>query len=194
MSDPNRPARLNRGLLVALGIVLLAAGAFTLLTGLGVLHVLRPDATLVVRGVRTQPWVPYVVAAAAIVLGLLCLRWLAAQGIRRPRTGTWRMEDDPERGTTLLAANTATAPLVADIQTYHGVHTANAWLCGDRDTPLLRLTVAAEPEADLPALRERIATHAVFRLRQALELPALPTSVQFRIAPGKPTRHRTEVS
>ncbi|HEY0807423.1 MAG TPA: alkaline shock response membrane anchor protein AmaP, partial [Pseudonocardiaceae bacterium] len=100
MSDPNRPARLNRGLLVLIALVLIATGTFTLATGLGVLNVLHPAAALVPTGAPAPPWVPYAATALAILLGLLCLRWLTAQAMRRPKTGTWRWARDPDRGVT----------------------------------------------------------------------------------------------
>jgi hypothetical protein len=177
----NRPARLNRGLLVTIGVLLLAAGAFALLTGLGVLHLLSSADALVPAGVRPLSWTPYVATAAAVVLGLLCLRWLVAQPARRPKTTVWRLENDPDRGSTRLAAAAATEPLVTDIEGYHDVTAAVATLTGDPTTPVLHLTVAADAETDLAALRRRIVDHAVARLCEALELTDLDTRIQFQL-------------
>ena len=47
MTSLNRPARLNRTLLALSGLVLIAAGVFTLLTHSGRLTVLRPESALV---------------------------------------------------------------------------------------------------------------------------------------------------
>ena len=68
---------------------------------------------------------------------------------------------------------TAAAPLAAEIETYPGVHAASARLAGGRDRPVLHLTVATEDRADIAALRERIDTEALPRLRQALDLDHL---------------------
>jgi hypothetical protein len=182
MNNPNRPARLNRGLLILIALVLIAAGAFTLGTGLGMLHVQRPTAALIPTTAPPQPWVPYAVTALAILLGLLCIRWLIAQTMRRPKTGTWRWARDPDRGVTYLAPDTATVPLLAELHAYPGVTTAAAWLSGNRHTPRLHLAVTAEPDADLSALRHQIAGHALTRFRHALELGNLPTTIQFRLA------------
>jgi hypothetical protein len=182
MSNLNRPARLNRGLLILIGLVLIAAGAFTLGTGLGVLHLQRPASALIPTTAPPQPWVPYAVTALAILLGLLCLRWLTAQTMQRPKTGTWRWARDPDHGVTHLAADTATVPLLTDLHAYPGVTAATAWLSGNRHTPRLHLAITTEPDADLAALRHQIAEHALVRLRHALELSDLPTTIQFHLA------------
>ena len=41
MASPNRPARLNRALLLLVSVILLAAAAFILLTAFGALTLLR---------------------------------------------------------------------------------------------------------------------------------------------------------
>lgn len=181
MSAANRPARLNRSLLATVGVLLVAGGAFVLLTGTGVLHVLPEDAALVTTTAAPLDWVPYVATAAAIVLGLLCLRWLVAQGLRRPRTGTWSLAAESAQGSTKLAADVATDPLVADIRGYEGVSGASASLTGGRVSPMLYVTVAADPDVDLGGLRRRIGEHAIARLRQALELDQLPARIQFQL-------------
>jgi hypothetical protein len=181
MSAPNRPARLNRSLLAVIGVLLLAGGAFVLLTGLGVLHVRPAAAALVTTSAQPLDWVPYIATVAAIVLGLLCLRWLAAQGLRRPKTGTWHLARDRDHGDTRLSAAIATDPLVTDIEGYPGVSGASASLTGGRANPRLYVTVAADPEVDLGSLRGQIAEHAVGRLRQALELDHLPAQIQFQL-------------
>jgi hypothetical protein len=179
MSGQNRPAAVNRTLLALIGLVLLAAGALTLGTAYGVLHRLPASRTLIPDNVRLASWVPYVVVIAAIVLGLLCLWWLAAQGRRRPKTGTWRLADDPEQGVTVLSAATAVDPLTADIDEYPGVRATGAWLSGASTQPRLLLRVRTEPETNLTELRQEIATHALPRLCQALDLDHLATTIHF---------------
>jgi membrane protein implicated in regulation of membrane protease activity len=182
MTGLNRPARLNRGLLIVFGIVLLAAGAFAVTTHFGVLTVVREDSALI-PAIGTPPtWVFYVVAAVAIVLGLLLVRWLAAQLARKPKTHTWRFESDPDRGRTALAASTAADPFVGEIKTYQGVHGAHATLAGTKDAPAVALVISVEQDGDLTAIRHRIDTEGLPRLRQALDLEALPASVEFRFS------------
>ncbi|MGH3436302.1 MAG: alkaline shock response membrane anchor protein AmaP [Sciscionella sp.] len=179
MSSPNRPARLNRGLLILVGVVLLAAGAFSVTTNLGVLHLLPNHDPLLPQHIRLASWVRYLAASVAILLGLGCLRWLVAQGFRRPKTGGWRMETTDDHGITSLDAALVADPLTTDVESYQGVRAAAAWLTGHRRDPTLHLIVRTEHDAELTAIRGQIETHAVPRLCQALDLDALPATVRF---------------
>ncbi|WP_439657610.1 alkaline shock response membrane anchor protein AmaP [Lentzea sp. HUAS TT2] len=182
MTNLNRPARLNRTLLGLFGTVLLAAGTFTVLTHFGRLTVLKPDSALVPATGTPPTWALYVTAAAAVVLGLLLLRWLLAQLSRKPKTRTWRFEADPGTGRTELAASTAIAPFIDEVRTYPGVAAAHATLAGTHDTPAVALVVSAAQDGDLTAIRHRLDTEGLPRLRQALDLDALPVTVEFRFS------------
>ncbi|MEU4518864.1 hypothetical protein AB0F52_09100 [Amycolatopsis sp. NPDC024027] len=67
-------------------------------------------------------------------MGLLLLRWPAAQPARQPKTHTWRFEAEPDRGRTELAAATAVAPFLAEVEAYPGVQAAHATLADIRKT------------------------------------------------------------
>ncbi|RSN29386.1 alkaline shock response membrane anchor protein AmaP [Amycolatopsis sp. WAC 01416] len=180
MTDLNRPARLNRTLLVLTGLVLLAGGVFAVGTHFGRIPPLDPGATLV-PGTATPPgWVWYAVAGGAVVVGLLVLRWLIAQPVRKPKSHTWRFGQDT--GQTTLAASTAVDPFTAEVATYPGVHAAHATLGGTQDAPVLAAVLSAEQDGDLAAIRERITTEGLPRLRQALDLDELPTTIEFRFS------------
>jgi hypothetical protein len=186
----NRPARLNRTLLALVGLVLLAAGGFAVATHFGKLTLLASDAPLT-PGTATPPtWVWYVAAVVAIVLGLLLLRWLAAQLTRKPKTHTWRFETNLDRGRTELAAGTAVAPFLAEVETYPGVHAAHATLAGTHDNPALALVLSAEQDGEPTTIRERIETHGLPRLRQALDLDTLPVTIEFRFTTETGARTR----
>ncbi|TDV48743.1 alkaline shock response membrane anchor protein AmaP [Actinophytocola oryzae] len=179
MSGLNRPAGLNRVVLAVVGAALVAGGGLAATASLGRLSV--DPATPLAPGVDLPPtWVLYVIAAGAVVLGLLCLRWLAAQPARKPRTRTWRLADDPEHGRTELAARIATAPFTADVGTYPGVHKAHADLTGPRHTPTLAVIITTEQGADLTDIRDRLDTHGLPRLRNALDLTSLRVTLEFR--------------
>jgi hypothetical protein len=184
-SSLNRPARLNRALLALTGLALLTIAAFTLLLGMGPLARLWPvfdqRAPLVPSGVHVQFWVPYLVVVLAVVIGLGCVRWLLAQTLRRPPTRTWRLTADSGRGTTHLHTDEAAAAIAADIQAYRGVAKAGATLTGPRAQPELHLLVHTETGTDIGPLRERIATHALPRLRAALEMEHLPAELLLRL-------------
>ncbi|WP_340687778.1 alkaline shock response membrane anchor protein AmaP [Amycolatopsis coloradensis] len=178
MTDLNRPARLNRTLLVLIGLVLLAVGGFALGTHFGRIPLLDPDATLVPGTAMPPGWVWYAVAGVAVVVGLLALRWLIAQPVRKPKSHTWRF--DQEAGQTALAASTAVEPFTAEVATYPGVHAAHATLGGSQDAPVLAVVLSAEQDGDVAAIRERITEEGLPRLRQALDLTELPMTIEFR--------------
>lgn len=184
----NRPAALNRTLLALIGLVLLAAGGFALATHFGRLHVLDPASALVPGSTAPPTWVFYAAIAVAVVLGLLCLRWLTAQAFRRPKTVAWRTEE--AEGATTLDSSTAAAPVAADVEGYDGVRSASAWLTGPREAPALFLIVTTDAEADAGAIRARITEHAVPRLRQALEVDALPVRLEVRLTAKSGARAR----
>lgn len=188
MASLNRPARLNRSLLAFFGLVLIAAGAFAITTSYGWLKILDRDRTLV-PGTQLPPaWVLYVVVVVAVLLGLLCLGWLSAQALRRPKTTTWRWESVVAEGTTRLNGSLATDPFADEVALYPGVESADATLTGTQAAPILTVTVTAGPEADLKVIRNHIADDGVSRLKQALDLEELPTVVEFRFADQPGTR------
>jgi hypothetical protein len=181
MTGLNRPARLNRGGLAVVGVVLVAVGGFAVATHLGMLTIVDPRSALVPGTEAPPTWVLYVVAAVAIIAGVLMVRWLLAQLVRRPKAHTWRLEQDPDRGRTELASSTATIPLVGELTTHTGVRAVHAALAGPREAPVLALVVNLEQDGDLAAVREHLDTHGLPRLRQALDLETLPATVEFRV-------------
>ncbi|WP_031464826.1 hypothetical protein [Sciscionella sediminilitoris] len=188
MNLPNRPARLNRTLLAILGLVLLAAGAFALGTATGVLPLLGKDSELVPRLAVPPEWVSIVVAVVAVLLGLLCLRWIFAQLGRKPANTTLRLEEPESAGSTSLSTSVAVTPLAAEIGAYPGVCKAAARLDGKRSEPVLHLTVSVTHEAPLSAIRERIAGEAVPRLKRALGFERLPVTIEARFRDGSSAR------
>ncbi|MFC4856867.1 alkaline shock response membrane anchor protein AmaP [Actinophytocola glycyrrhizae] len=171
---------MNRVLLAVIGLVLLLAGVFAVVTNTGVLTVVDRGARLA-PGTATPPtWVWYVVAAVGVVAALLALRWLLTQLTPATKTRTWQLEEDPEPGRTELSTSTATAPFVTDVTACPGVHTARAALAGPQESPRLAVVVDIEQDASVAAVREHIGTYALPRLRQALDLDTLPTAVEFR--------------
>ncbi|WP_329787043.1 alkaline shock response membrane anchor protein AmaP [Lentzea sp. DG1S-22] len=173
---------MNRFLLGLLGLVLLVAGGGALAITLG--HVPRVDrGAVLVPGTALPPTgVLWVVAAVAVLLALLCLRWLVAQVPRREVT-SWRWAD--EAGATRLSTSTAVAPFADEVTAYPGVRKVDAELTGPHTAPRLALVVRAHGDADLRDIRRRIDDEGLPRLREALEAPELPTTIEFRIAAAK---------
>ncbi|HEY1916489.1 MAG TPA: hypothetical protein VGH27_13025 [Streptosporangiaceae bacterium] len=183
MSRANRPARLNRGLLGVLGVVALAAGIAGLVIRAGRISAVRASASVLPNQDSPRTWVYYVIAAAAIVLGLLCLRWLLAQLAIKPRARAWQLEHDTSRGHTEVSSGVAVAPFTEEVTAYPGVRAVRATLTGTHRDPALTLTINAAADADLTGIRGQLAAEGLPRLRQSLDLGTLPVSVEFRV-PG----------
>ncbi|MCX4093583.1 alkaline shock response membrane anchor protein AmaP [Nocardia sp. alder85J] len=191
MSRTNRPAALNRAVLGFTGALLLAAGALAVAAHDGRVRWIHADDTLVPGTAAPPTWVLWAVGVAAVLLALLCLRWLSAQLFRMPKSVTWRTGSIEGAGTTVLESSTAAAPVATDIESYRGVRAASAWLAGERTAPELHLLVTAEPTADITELRRTILGHAVTRLCTALEVETMPVSLELDFAEDrKPARVR----
>ena len=188
MASANRPARLNRFLLFVVAVVLLLAAAFALLTGFGVLPLLRRDQAISAPSLSLPTWASWVAVVVAVIIGLLCLRWLLAQTLRSPKTGTWNLASDPSSGATRIDAQTAVDPFVDEIETYPGVHRASAKLSGTSTRPVLHVVIGTEDDADVAELRRRIDSDAMPRLRRALDLTTLPTDVLVRLDDARSAR------
>ncbi|MGF6883675.1 hypothetical protein ABIA39_006776 [Nocardia sp. GAS34] len=185
MTSANRPARLNRALLATFGLLLACVGGLLLAAHFGRLDWVDARAAVVPARPAPPAWVLWTVVACAGLAGLGCLRWLIAQLPRTPRTVRWRARATDSGDSTTLDTATACAPVAADIGAYEGVRSATARLSGTSGGPGLHLVVTAAPDADVAALRDRIRTHAVPRLCQALELETLPVRMELRLTTGR---------
>jgi hypothetical protein len=172
----------NRFLLGLLGLILLIAGAAAVAVHLGFVPRIDRDAVLVAGTALPPTWALVVIAAAAVVIALLCLRWLIAQVPRR-RVAIWRWADDA--GATRITTATAAAPLAEEVTTYPGVRKVEAALTGPHTAPRLALVVRAHGDADLRGIRRRIDDEGLPRLREALDLPGLQATVEFRMTSTK---------
>jgi hypothetical protein len=190
MTTANRPARLNRTLLALTGLVLLAAGGFALATRFEWLRVVDRDGPLIPTPGSPPTWAFYAAAAAAILLGLLCVRWLAAQAFRRPKSGTWRLDSDADVGTTRIDTPIAVRPLTAEVGGYPGVSSVSATLSGPREAAVLHLWVVADSGADLGEIRERVEEYGLPRFRQSLDLEFVTVKIEFRFTAKTGTRAR----
>jgi hypothetical protein len=172
----------NRFLLGLLGLLLLIAGAGAAALHLGLVPRIDRDAALVPGTALPPTWVLVVIAAAAVVVALLCLRWLIAQVPRR-RVATWRWADDA--GATRITTATAAAPFAEEVTSYPGVRKVEAALTGPHTAPRLALVVRAHGDADLRGIRRRIDDEGLPRLREALGTPGLHATVEFRMTASR---------
>ncbi|GAA0579054.1 alkaline shock response membrane anchor protein AmaP [Actinomadura livida] len=185
-----RPAHLNRTGLALTGAVLTVVGGASLARGLGAFGDGRASAPVLTAGARRfaedNAWFWPAVAAAAVLLALLGLAWLLAQG----RTGRLRgleLEPDTGAGGTRLSAKAVSGALETEIGEYPGVQKVRARLIGSSSRPELRLDIAYGRQADPAELRRRVQEEAVPRLRAAVERDSVPTVVRLRLVSGERT-------
>ncbi|GLZ08609.1 hypothetical protein Acsp03_60750 [Actinomadura sp. NBRC 104412] len=180
-------SRINHVGLTLLGLILLAAGVAALARGLGAFGGTAASEPLITGAMRRyaaeQAWFWPVVAACGVVLALLGLLWLMAQG-RSERLPALTLDEDTGEGSTHLSDKAVTKALEDEIAAYPGVRNVSARLLGRSKRPRLRLNVTYGWDADLVALRRRIDEEAVDRLRTALERESLPTVVRLSLVPG----------
>lgn len=177
--------RLNRTLLLVIGLVLLLAGTAGLLTGLGVFGQGRADSPVLGPGLtdfaaEQRYWFWPLVALAALVLGGLALWRLLRQG-RTADIGELELEPDRSRGGTRLPAAALTEAMAAEIETYRGVAGANVRLLGNRTAPRLSLRVRLDGRAAPGEVRQRIETQAVAHAREVLEDDQLPVRLELMV-------------
>ncbi|SEQ64955.1 hypothetical protein SAMN05216188_104167 [Lentzea xinjiangensis] len=170
---------MNRILLGLLGLVLLTAGGTVIAAHLGLVPAVGRDAALVPGTALPPAPVLVAVATAAVVVAVLCLRWLFAQLPRR-EVATWRWADDA--GTTRITTSAAAAPFAEEVTGYPGVRKVEAALTGPRTHPSLALVVRVHGDADVRGIRRRIDDEGLPRLREALGTPGLLATVEFRLA------------
>lgn len=184
-----RVERTNRAVLTLLGLLLLAGGVLGALLGFGVFGdarqsgpVLDPEVDDFVS--RNEGWFWPVVAAVAVVLGLLALRWLLNQ-LRTERVSELELERDRSAGSTVLKTSAVTDALSDEVEGYRGVDSARATVRGQRGRPELVLAVGLEERADLGEVRRRIESQAIGHAREALDAEDLPVKLRLRLAAAR---------
>lgn len=177
----NPPARLNRGLLALVALLLLAAAVLAAGTGTGRLPLTSAgDRVLALPG-PLPSWWGWPAAAIGVVVGLAGLRWLLAQARRRPAGVPWTVDAaGPTTGTTTVPSPVLAAALRDDLTAQPGVADAHARLLAGGPVPALFLELALDARADPAAVRVHLEQHALPRLRAALGVDALDTRLLLR--------------
>ncbi|PSK92264.1 hypothetical protein CLV63_11821 [Murinocardiopsis flavida] len=185
------PARVNRIVLALVGLVLIAAGAAALAVGAGVFGAGPARAELFGGPVAAwlgRPWAPYALAAAAIIVALLALRWLTALG-GTDTVGRLRMETEAAPGTIEMPAAVARGALEEQVGRYPGVRRVRANLAESRHDPSVRLDLTLNADADVADVWRRCRGEAIEQLRGSLEVDRLPAVIRMSMtAPPKNPR------
>jgi hypothetical protein len=177
--------RLNRALLVAIGVLLAGLGAAGLLRGAGafggsgrapvVSPWLRREAQ------ERQALLLCLLALAGLVLIWLGLSWLFAQ-LPKDRPVSHVRLGSTEHATRLeVSARALAEALAADVRRVEGVTDASARVV--QESPLtIDLDVSLEEGTDLNAASRAIADRPKRRLLQALDLPDVDLRAKLRLA------------
>ncbi|GAA1094320.1 hypothetical protein NE857_01530 [Nocardiopsis exhalans] len=187
-----RTARGNRQGLALMGVLLLAAGAVVPLLVYGPFPRFAAgsaDETLgSVAGqaapLLAAPWIPYAVAALAVLAVVAALRWLLVQG-RSARVSSLHLAEG-DGGRTDVVARAACKALASEISAYPGVRRGRAQLTESPREPCLLLDLVLAEDADPVAVWQRCRNEALARLRLSLDLDRLPTVLRISVA-GQPS-------
>lgn len=186
--------RLHRVLLLLLALLLFAAGALVLLTGLGVFgnqlsHRAVFDNALSRYFGDHGIWLWPALAIAGLLLAYLALRWFATL-FDVPGVPRIDLTAGGAAGRTEVDSTAVTAAVTAQVERYRGVTDASAQVQGDPRDPNLAITVTATADADLTLLRQRIEGEALADLRLALQRPDLTIRLDLKVSSKTRARSR----
>jgi len=177
--------RLNRTLLSIVGVLLAGLGTFGLLRGAGLLGGAADDPVvspwLRAEGRQRQALLLSLLAAGAVLLIWLGLRWLFAQLPKDPPVGLVTLERTEHADRVDVSAKAIARALATDVQGLGGVTDATAKVI--RERPLtIHLDVSLEEGTDLTAVSRAVAGRPKRRLVQALEVPDVDLRVRLKLA------------
>ncbi|MGI9093704.1 MAG: hypothetical protein ACR2FF_09795 [Mycobacteriales bacterium] len=189
----NRTNRLNRVLLVAIGTVVVLAGAGGVLLGRGVFGAATARRTVVDDDVarpfdQNASWLWWTIGGVSLVIALLALYWLLVQ-LRVERVTAVALPPRPN-GDSSVAATALTGAIRGQAEAVDGVVRARARLLRDRRDPELMLNVWLREGADLDAARRELEQVVVAQARESLGLPRLPTWLRIEFDAADRTRVR----
>jgi len=180
-----RTDRLNRTLLVLVGLLLAGLGTAGLLRGAGVFGGESDDPVvsswLRAEARERQVLLLSLLAAGGVLLIWLGLCWLTAQLPKDRLVSEVRLDRTEHASRVEVGARAIADALAADVRRVEGVTDADARVV--RRQPLtINLDVSLEEGTDLNAANRAIAERPKRRLLQALELPDVELRVKLKLA------------
>ena len=179
----------ERGLVFAIGAVLVLAGAAALVVNLGVAGTLRADRPVLdpvlVSWFRVFPLIALPVTIVIGVLLLFLGLWWVARALRpEPRPN---LQLAPE---LTLTAGALTRAVREDAEAVTDVSRAKVRMAGDRRRPNLRLTLALREGADVRAVWDELDDQVLSRTRAAVGTATMPTAIRLQLdrSPGQRVR------
>lgn len=189
--EARRTARGNRIGLALVGLPLLVCGAAGLAAGSGLLG---PSLAAAPVGGASPgdpaaqalawPWTPHVVAAVALLVTVLGVRWLLVQG-RSNRTRRLWLGEDTVAGRTGVPSGAAGEAVVAQVCEDPRVRRGRARFTESSREPRLWLDLVLTEDADPVDVWRSCRDGAVASLRTSLELERLPTVVRMTASSGR---------
>ncbi|WP_252199347.1 alkaline shock response membrane anchor protein AmaP [Brevibacterium sp. RIT 803] len=186
----------NRTGLIIVGLIFLVAGLAVLALSFGLAAAvapgLTPDAKLQpVAAVFALPFSAVIALAAALILAIIGVRWLAAQVPRKDSAKPLRMQEDARSGVTTVTANVIAAAVEDDLEDTPEVVDAQAILRGTARRPELVLHVDVDERADVDAVVADIADRVTRNASHALGVPLSAVGVEIGIARSRQRRQRS---
>jgi hypothetical protein len=185
-----RTDQVNRRILTFLALLLIIAGGLGMAYSLGAFGKDRAMDPVISEDVRSfvddqQDWFWPVVAAVAVLLALLCLRWLVFQLKPRPSLGDFTFASDEDRGQTVVPSGAVERAVVTDLESEPGVRKAGARLRQHSDPLTVDAWVDYDSASQVPALREKVQGRVVPDLQGALEVDDAVITLEVRPVSGR---------
>lgn len=180
---------MNRTWLIILGIVLLAAGAASILFSAGLMNswsggnLAGAEDPVLADGPGALDAVPAAaVLVGGIILGLLALWWILAEVPRRRAATSYRLHEDPARGITRCDPAVLAAAVEDDAGSLPGVVDSTALLRGTAESPDLALRLILNERADVQEALRQVRTDVLANLSRALEVPLHTAGVALEVS------------
>ena len=185
---------MNRTWLIIIGILLLAAGAASILFSSGLMDQLSggrlagADEPVLADGPGVLDTVPpAAVLIGGIILGLLGLWWILAEVPRRRAASSYRLHEDPARGITRCDPAVLAAAVEGDAASLPGVVSSSALLRGTAESPDLAMRLTLNERADVQEALRRVRSDVLANLSRALEVPLHTAGIALDVS-GRPAQ------
>ena len=173
---------INRVVLTALGLLLLAAGGLGLALSVGVFGAWRATYPVLPQEVSTfpdgRPWFWWAVAGVLLLIAVLALAWLFVQ-LQTDRTTRLDRTTVAGDGYTTLHSSALTNAVEDEALGITGVTGVSANVHEHRG-PRVYIRVEMNDSADVDEVRTRLENEVVAHLREGVGDPRFPVTIELR--------------
>ena len=172
---------INRVVLAALGLLLVAAGGLGLALSVGAFGAWRASSPVLPQEVSTfpdgRPWFWWAVAGVLLLIAVLALLWLLVQ-LRTDRASRLDRTTDARDGYTTLHAGALTDAVEDEAAGITGVTGVSAHVHEHRG-PRVHIHVEMDDSADIGEVRTRLEDEVVAHLREGVGDPRFPVAIEL---------------